>query len=98
MAGERLLRFTAPILYQSMIDIFSAYHIHPHDVHAILIKNEDEIVITLRFAVDFSQSMTKHLCLEQAEHPDEQVAHFFKEAAERCKSLLIAGYYKMMKQ
>ena len=95
---EKLLRFIAPGFYSKMVDTFSAYHIHPYDVHATAIKREDGLEVSLTFSSDFSQSVTKHFTNEQAIHPDEEVIQFFQEAADQCKSILIANYYKMMKQ
>lgn len=97
MVEERLLRFAVPALYQRMVETFSTYHIHPHDVQATIFKNEDGFDVTLRFSNDFSQSVTTYLKNEQAAYPDEDVTRFFEEAADKCKSTLIADYYKMIK-
>ncbi|WP_430540015.1 hypothetical protein [Neobacillus drentensis] len=98
MLKERLLRFAVPALYNRMIEIFAAYHIHPHDVQATVLKNENGYEILVRFTSDFSQLVTKQFSFEQGEVPDEEVTRFFEEAAESCKSFLIADYYKMMKR
>lgn len=97
MVEEKLLRFAAPALYQRMVDTFSAFHIHPYDVQGTILKNEAGVEVTLRFSGDFSVTLTSHFCHEQAANPDEEVTRFFEEAAEKCKSLLIADYFKMMK-
>lgn len=97
MVQERLLRFTAPALYSHMVEVFSNYHIHPHDVHAISTKNEIGLEVTLRFSNDFSEIESKQFSSEQADNPDDEVKRFFEEAAKKCKSLLIADYYKMIK-
>lgn len=94
---ERQLRYTVPIVYNRMVETFATYHIHPYDVQALAIKNEEGYAISLRFAKGFSQSITKHFSFEQAKHPDNEVTLFFQEAADKCKSFLIADYYKMMK-
>jgi hypothetical protein len=94
---ERLLRFGAPELYNKMVETFSAYHLHPHDVHATLVKSENGLAVTLNFTADFSQSLSANFSLEQAADPDEAVSRFFEGVAERCKGLLIADYYRMLK-
>jgi len=94
---EKLLRFAAPALYQQMADTFSSYHIHPYDIHGTLKKNESGYEVTLRFSQSFSQVMTTQVSFEQAMVPDADVVQFFVEAAEKCKSLLISNYYKMIK-
>ncbi|WP_035446122.1 hypothetical protein [Bacillus sp. UNC41MFS5] len=94
---EKLLRFAAPALYQQMADTFSSYHIHPYDIHGTLKKNESGYEVTLRFSQSFSQVMTTQVSFEQAMVPDAEVVQFFVEAAEKCKSLLISNYYKMIK-
>ncbi|MEH7119465.1 hypothetical protein V7128_18915 [Neobacillus vireti] len=97
MLDDRLLRYAVPSLYDHMVEIFATYHIHPYDVQATASKKEDGYEVLLRFAANFSQSITKQFNLEQIEQPDEDVTRFFQEAAETCKSFLIADYYKMMK-
>jgi hypothetical protein len=97
MVEERLLRFTAPELYKHMIEIFSNDHIHTYDIHATSAKKDHGLEVTLRFANDFSQVISQTFTAEQVLNPDDNVTVFFTEAAEKCKALLIADYYKMMK-
>jgi hypothetical protein len=94
---EKLVRFSAPVLYKTMAETFSKFNIHPYDIHGTVIKNETGYEITLRFSQSFSQRVSTQVSFEQAMHPDEEVIHFFKETAEKCKSLLISDYYKMIK-
>jgi hypothetical protein len=94
---EKLLRYATPALYTKMVEIFSTYHIHPYDVQASVCKNENGFNVSLKFSADLSQSVSHQFSMEQVKHPEEEVTRFFHEAAEKCKSLLIADYYKMMK-
>jgi methylase of polypeptide subunit release factors len=94
---DRLLRFAAPQLYKKMVEIFSNHHIHSYDVQASVVKKEDGMDVTLRFSSDFSQFVSAFFSSEQAENPDKEVIQFFEETAEKCKSILIANYYKMIK-
>ena len=94
---ERLLRFSAPNLYEKMVEIFSRYNIHSYDVYSTVIKDEQGYELVLRFSDAFSQSVTKKISFEQAENPDEEMIEFFKDTAEKCKSQLISDYYKMIK-
>lgn len=94
---EKLLRFAAPNLHKHMIDTFSDYNIHAYDVHGTVIKDESGYKVTLRFSTNFSQNVTTHVSFEQAESPDGKVTQFFKETAEKCKSVMITDYYKMIK-
>lgn len=94
---EKLLRFAVPALYKQMADTFSSYNIHPYDIHGTVLKNETGYDVKIRFSQSFSHSMTTQVSFEQAINPDEKVIHFFKEAAEKCQSLLISDYYKMIK-
>lgn len=97
MIEERLLRFAAPELYRLMDDIFTLHHIHPFDVQAFAVKNEQGIEIILRFTSDFSQFVMRQISHQQAKSPDQEVTQFFEDAAEKCKSVLIGNYYKMIK-
>ena len=97
MAEERILRYAAPPLYKRMVEVFSTYHIHPYDFLAKLRKNNDEFTVIVRFSSDYSQVVSKGFTSEQVMHPDEEVTRFFTEAADQCKSLLVADYYKMKK-
>ena len=94
---ERLLCFAAPQLYKKMVEIFSNHHIHSYDVQAYVEKSDQEMDLTLRFSSDFSQTVTTQISCQQAENPDDKVIQFFEETAEKCKSILIADYYKMIK-
>lgn len=97
MIEERLLRFAAPQLYKKMIEIFSNHHIHSYEVQAYVLKNNNGMTVSLRFSSDFSLSLSTNISCIQAENPDNFVIQFFEEAAEKCKSILIADYYKMIK-
>jgi hypothetical protein len=97
MIEQRVLRYAAPELYRKMVGIFSIHHIHPYDIQAYAVKTEDGMEITLRFSVDFSQSVTTHVSIGQIENPDDEVINFFEEAAHQCKTMLVADYYKMIK-
>lgn len=97
MIEERLLRFAAPELYRVMDEIFSLHHIHPFDVQAFAVRNEQGMEITLRFTSDFSQFVTTHISYQQAKSLDQKVTQFFEDAAVKCKSLLIGNYYKNIK-
>ncbi|WP_075981904.1 hypothetical protein [Bacillus massilinigeriensis] len=94
---ERLLRYAAPALYQSMVEAFSTYHIHPYDVHGTISKNEHGFLLTIRYSTEFTQKLTKQISSDQAIQPNEEISRFFLEAAEECKSQLINDYYKMIK-
>ncbi|MEH7225140.1 hypothetical protein V7112_15120 [Bacillus sp. JJ1566] len=94
---EKLLRFAAPNLYQKMVDTFFEYNIHSYDIYATVVKQEEGYDLTLRFSQSFSQSVTAFISFEQANDPDEEIASFFKETAEKCKNQLISDYYKMIK-
>jgi hypothetical protein len=94
---EKLMRFAAPALYEKMVEAFEDLHIHPYEIHATVIKNENGMDVCLRFSADYSQSITNHFDNEQVMQPDEEVNLFFQNAANQCKALLIADYYKMMK-
>lgn len=93
----KLLRFAAPVLYRKMVETFSPLNIHPHDVHGTIVKVENGYEMTIRFSIDFSQTMTTHVSDKQLQQPDEKIDAFFKEAAKKCKAQLISDYYKMMK-
>jgi hypothetical protein len=94
---EKLLRFAAPFLYHKMLEIFSRHHIHSYDIHATVSESDEALQITLRFCTDFSETFTQEFSLQTASEPNEEVIGFFEEAAHKCKSLLVADYYKMMK-
>jgi hypothetical protein len=97
MIEERLLRFAAPQLYKKMIEIFSNHHIHSYEIQAYVLQNKNGMTVTLRFSSDFSHSVSTNISCIQAENPDNFVIQFFEEAVEKCKSILIADYYKMIK-
>jgi hypothetical protein len=94
---EKLLRFAAPALHKKMCETFSTFNIHPFDVQGTVLKKDNGFDLTLRFSANFSQSESTYISLEQAVNPDEAVIRFFEETAEKCKTMLISDYYKMIK-
>jgi hypothetical protein len=94
---EKLLRYAAPALYQRMIEVFSQHNIHSYDVHSTVIKKELGYEVSLRFSANFAEKISSFFTNEQAAQPDEEVTQFFNETAKKCKSQLIADYYKMIK-
>lgn len=97
MTEERILRFAKPALYKKMIEIFSAYHIHPCDVHATIKKDEDGYELSLLFPANNGKQMTTRLCPEKDNHFDQKLTSFFEKAAAESKSLLMSHYYRMIK-
>jgi hypothetical protein len=93
----RLLRFSAPVLYQKIIDIFSKVNLHPYDLHATTVKTEEGFEVTIQFSSSFSQSVTRFVSFDQASNPDEETTRFFTETAEQCKQQLIADYFNRIK-
>ncbi|MBY0098713.1 hypothetical protein [Mesobacillus maritimus] len=93
----RLLRFSAPALYQEMVDIFSKVNLHPYDLHATTVKTEEGFEVTIQFSSSFTQSVTTFVSFEQASKPDEETAIFFTETADKCKQQLIADYFNRIK-
>ena len=93
----RLLRFSAPVLYQEMVDIFSKVNLHPYDLHATTVKTEKGFEVTIQFSSSFTQSVTTFVSFDQATNPDEETVRFFTEAAEKCKQQLIADYFNRIK-
>jgi len=93
----RLLRFSAPVLYQEMVDIFSKVNLHPYDLHATTVKTEKGFEVTIQFSSSFTQSVTTFISFDQATNPDEETVRFFTETAEKCKQQLIADYFNRIK-
>lgn len=97
MAEERLLRFAEPSIYKKMIETFSSYQIHPHDVQATMKKDEKGFELFLRFPANKGSQIKTYLPSSQGKHFEEEMRKFFEKAAETCRSLLIKESYKMMK-
>ena len=97
MENQRLLRFAAPALYKKMVETFSANHLHPYDVLATVIQDEQGFEVRIRFSTDYSLGEIFHVSFEQAMNPDQKVKRIFEETAEKCKTQLIADYFKMIK-
>jgi hypothetical protein len=93
----RLLRFSAPVLYQEMVNIFSKVNLHPYDLHATTVKTEKGFEVTIQFSPSFTQSATTVVSFEQVQRPDDEITRFFSETAEKCKQQLIADYFNRIK-
>jgi hypothetical protein len=94
---EHALRAAAPGLYTHLIAELEKCHIHPYDIEPSVIEKESGLQLILRFGEGFMQSDTRDFTWEEIERQAESINEFFKEAGERCKKVLIADYYKMMK-
>jgi hypothetical protein len=92
-----LLRFTAPILYQTMVSIFSKVNLHPYDFCATTVKTEEGFELTIQFSQSFTQSVKTFVTFETAQNPNEEITRFFTETAEICKQQLIADYFNRIK-
>ncbi|WNS73570.1 hypothetical protein RRV45_11610 [Bacillus sp. DTU_2020_1000418_1_SI_GHA_SEK_038] len=94
---EQSLRFAAPHVYQTMVDSFKKFNIHPYDAIGTIKPAKNGYDITIKSANHFSEIATITISKEQALVPDTETENLFQEAAEKCKSLLISDYYKMIK-
>ena len=94
---EQSLRFAAPHVYQTMVDSFKKYNIHPYDAIGTIKTAKNGYDITIKSANHFSEIATITISEEQAMVPDSETVNLFEEAAKKCKSLLISDYYKMIK-
>jgi|GEM_PF-533232 len=92
------LRSVAPACYRSLLEAFKSYNLHPYDVKAeALPENNGGYAIILRFGEGMKYSRQQAISGEQALQPDAALAGFFQTTAEACKQALIADYYKMTK-
>ncbi|MEX1029483.1 MAG: hypothetical protein WDZ91_05480 [Paenibacillaceae bacterium] len=72
-------------------------HLHPYDVKASVIAGEGGFLIVLRYGEGLAQSKQQFFDDEALAQLSEQITLFYKEAAELCKKMLIADYYKLIK-
>lgn len=91
------LRFAAPNVYQTMVETFKKFNIHPYDAQGTIIATKEGFDITIKSVTTSSEIAKISISREQAKKPDEKVNNFFEEAAEKCKSQLITDYFKMIK-
>lgn len=94
---EESLRFTAPKVYDQMVETFSKHKIHPFDTEATVVQKDGRMAISIKLAGGASELASTTISLNQAKEPDEEVVSFFETSAEECKNLLIKNYFKMIK-
>lgn len=94
---EQSLRIAYPKVYEKMLKVFAEHRIHSYDTVSTAVKRKDKIKISLKFpGSGFVISEKEFHDTGQLEKKDELIS-FFEKAAEKCKSELIANYYKMIK-
>lgn len=97
LSVEQPLRLAHPACYQQLLEQFANYHIHPYDVKASSITQDDSIVIILRYGEGLIQSKQQSFTNDALVHASTQLIEFYVEVAELCKKTLIADYFKMIK-
>ncbi|KWZ78736.1 hypothetical protein [Heyndrickxia coagulans] len=94
---EKPLFSVPPPLYHTFMQTFELHHIHLYDADPAGVEKENGIEVVLRYGDRFQHETRKCFSFSDIENKAPEVAEFFKQAAESCKEVLIADYYKMMK-
>ncbi|MFC7680158.1 hypothetical protein [Paenibacillus sp. GCM10028914] len=98
LPSERPLRFVKPDYYQLLQEQMKDQHLHLFDIQAVVIKNGEEMSISLRYGEEFAseRSLTMNADAEQVGQAEE-LNEFFRNTVEECKKKIIADYYQFMK-
>lgn len=96
-AGEQPLRLAFPTCYQVLLEQFAVYHLHPYDIKASVIPENDGFIIVLRYGEGLAQWKKHYFDYEALELSSPELNHFYEETAQACKKALISDYYNMMK-
>lgn len=92
------LRFADPACHRLLLEQLAPYHLHAHDVHAVLQIDEAEAKATMTLSYgDAPVRRIGEFSAEALKRQDTEIVDFFREAAKDCKKTLVADYYKLMK-
>lgn len=94
---ERPLRFVLPEYYRMLLELMEEYHLHPFDIKATVITEEEGWKISLRYGEGLVQERSITSSHETIHHVDHNVIALFRETVVDCKKTMISDYYKFMK-
>lgn len=94
---ELPLRLVLPKLYEILSTELENLHIHSYDYQANVIEENKGYEIILRYGDGFQKSESTFFTSEMIENGSKELLDFIKSAAQSCKTVMIADYFKMMK-
>lgn len=94
---ERPLRVMLPTFYNYLIMELEKECIHAYDIQANAVESKTGYVIHIFYGQGFTQTSSNFFSHSSIENVDESVKEYIKTIAEKCKQVMIADYFKMMK-
>lgn len=94
--GKIPLRMAAPAVYDSLMQTLDDLHVQPYDVKADAVKEDNGLLLTVRFGEEFRQTLTHFFTYESLKKMDDEVTVFFKEIKEACHKALMSEYFQTM--
>lgn len=92
------LSLVAPELNAALLAELGALHLHPYDIQAGIAMEKSGVRLTLRYGEELAYCSERLFDGMDIPIPtDQAVKDFFREAADNCKKVLMAEYYKWMK-
>ncbi|MGY0691712.1 hypothetical protein ACW2QC_02825 [Virgibacillus sp. FSP13] len=97
LENEQPIRILFPKLYEYIETELENLHVHPYDIQANIAEEGSEYRILIHFGDGFAHTKSQLFTLEAINQLDTQITEFIKELGEKCKEVMIADYFKMMK-
>ncbi|GAA0611349.1 hypothetical protein GCM10009001_30740 [Virgibacillus siamensis] len=98
MGPMQSLRVLFPDLYQFVVNHLEETHnIHPYDVQAHALKDQNGYQLIFHFGEGYAHEESKFFTLDSIKNMDAEIKEFTKTVGEKCKEVMIADYFKMMK-
>ncbi|MGM8364955.1 hypothetical protein ACLIBG_05650 [Virgibacillus sp. W0181] len=92
------LRVIDPKLFRYIVNkLNDSHNIHSYDIEALAVKEASGLTITLRYGENYAQSKEAFFSFEIINNRSEELNAFIQEAADECKEVMVADYFKMMK-
>ncbi|MMZ68394.1 hypothetical protein D1872_310790 [compost metagenome] len=97
MLPDKPLQSVEPRLYRLLVRELERLHLHPYDVKAGGRSDDHGVTVNLRYGEELGRVISRRFARQTLEGGDEEIAAFFRQAAEQIKKAMIADYFKMMK-
>lgn len=90
------LRMMAPHVYEELMETLAQLHIHPFDVKADAVRDENGLRLVIRYGDGFNQTDSRFFTNESLKRMDGEVIAFFNDIKDACQKAMKTDYFSTM--
>lgn len=94
---EKPLRVVLPKLYNYLVKELESFHVHAYDIQANAVEKDSGYQIMIHYGEGFSQLESQFFFYKSINNLDESITEYIGTIGEKCKQVMVADYFKMMK-